>query len=487
MLQDPKSPELRFLYSLLAEDRESEWLEFKTSSCTGGDDIGEYISALSNGAALVGRQDAWMVWGVHDETHEIVGTTFDPKKKVQGQDIEHYIASQLNPKIDFHFDEILVHDKKVVLLQIERALLNPVKFKKKAYIRVKSHKRNLDEFTDKERLLWARLSSYGSENRIVGRNVPREMLPRLLDLSSYSRTLNTVSKVGVETLIEYMINDEIIYQNVDGTFNVALLGAILFARDFREFDGMSSRDIRVYKYRGRSKSDIDKKFEYSKGIATVFDDLVNVVRGAAPPSVVINTGIREEREIPLVVIRELITNAIMHQDFAIDGRAVTIEIFDDRIEITNAGKPLMPENRLLDMPPQSRNERLSDFMRKLRMAEQMGSGIDRAVEEMENSRFPSPIHTVGDDWTRVVIKNSTNFSEMTKREKVFSCYLHASLQYMRGDRLTNASLRKRFGLHDTRSSEISRLIKTTIEEGLVKDFDPQSGNKSKSYVPFWAS
>lgn len=486
-MQELNSPEQRLLYGLLEEDRESEWLEFKTSSCTGGDAIGEYISALSNGAALVGRHDAWMVWGVHDETHEIVGTTFDPRKKFRGQDIEHYIASQLNPKINFRFHELWVNDKKVVLLEIERALLNPVKYKKESYIRVKSHKKYLNEFPEKERMLWARLSSHGGENRIVGRNISVEMLPRILDLYQYSKALKIGSRVGDEILVEYLINDQIIYQNADGTFDVTLLGAILFALDFRDFDGMSSRDIRVYKYRGKSKSVIDKKFEYSEGIAIVFDDLVSVVRGAAPPSVVINDGIREEREIPAVVIRELITNAIMHQDFAVEGRAVTIEIFDDRIEIANAGKPLMSVDRLLDMPPQSRNERLSDFMRKLRMAEQMGSGIDRAVEAMEENRFPSPIHTVGHDWTRVVVKNSTNFNEMTKTEKVWSCYLHASLRYLSGDRLTNASLRERFGLADTRSSEVSRLIKSTIEEGLVKDFDPQAGNKSKSYVPFWAN
>lgn len=62
---------------ILALDRETEWIEFKVGN-EDPQEIGEYISALGNSAALEGRRRAYLIWGIRDADHTIVGTHFDP-------------------------------------------------------------------------------------------------------------------------------------------------------------------------------------------------------------------------------------------------------------------------------------------------------------------------------------------------------------------------------------------------------------------------
>jgi len=82
---------------------------------------------------------------------------------------------------------------------------------------------------------------------------------------------------------------------------------------------------------------------------------------------------------PEIALRELIANALIHQDFSISGTNPMIEIFDNRIEITNSGKPLIDVLRFIDHQPKSRNEKLANLMRQMRICEELGSGIDKGL------------------------------------------------------------------------------------------------------------
>ncbi len=87
---------------------ETEWLEFKRNDAS-PQDIGEYLSALANSAALYGKTHGYMVWGIDDATHEIVGTTFNPvKTKVGNEELENWLLHLLNPKIDFRFHSAVI-------------------------------------------------------------------------------------------------------------------------------------------------------------------------------------------------------------------------------------------------------------------------------------------------------------------------------------------------------------------------------------------
>lgn len=121
---------------------ETEWVEFKHNNAD-PEEIGEYISALANSAALLGKVNAYLVWGVDNETHDIVGTAFKPAAtKIGNEELENWLLRLLDPKINFRFFEITIDESPVVLLEIGSAFRHPVRFKHHEFIRVGSYKRS---------------------------------------------------------------------------------------------------------------------------------------------------------------------------------------------------------------------------------------------------------------------------------------------------------------------------------------------------------
>lgn len=134
--------------------QETEWVEFKRNADI--EVIGEYISALANSAALHGKQQAYLVFGVDDESHQLVGTNFKPSvQKHKQQEVESWLLQKISPKIHFRFYEFEVDDQTpVVLLEIQPASHNPVQYEGVEYFRLGSYKKKLKEFPEKERALW---------------------------------------------------------------------------------------------------------------------------------------------------------------------------------------------------------------------------------------------------------------------------------------------------------------------------------------------
>ncbi len=149
---------------------------------------------------------------------------------------------------------------------------------------------------------------------------------------------------------------------------------------------------------------------------------------------------------PELAVRELIANAIIHQDFHIGGTAPMIEIFDNRMEITNPGLPLVKTDRFLDCPPRSRNEALASFMRRIGVCEERGSGVDKVVIQAELFQLPAPVFETTEEHTGAVLFSYKALKDMDKEEKILACYMHAGLRYIQRDLMTNATLRGRFGI-----------------------------------------
>lgn len=185
-------------------------------------------------------------------------------------------------------------------------------------------------------------------------------------------------------------------------------------------------------------------------------------------------------------IRELVANALIHQDIEDFGSFVMVEIYTDRVEIANPGKPLIPADRFID-EYKSRNERVADLMRRFGICEEKSSGIDKVVALAEAWQLPAPDFRVGERHTSVVLYAHKAFEDMDRKDRVRACYQHCCLRYVSNQKMTNQSLRERFKLPETRTETASRIISDTVDEGLVKLDDPD--NKSKryaKYVPYWA-
>jgi predicted HTH transcriptional regulator len=139
----------------------------------------------------------------------------------------------------------------------------------------------------------------------------------------------------------------------------------------------------------------------TQGYAVAFESAIDWIQNQLPANEQIRKAFRhEEKMYPELAIRELVANALIHQDFFITGAGPMVELFTDRMEITNPGAPLVEPLRFIDFPPRSRNEMLAGFMRRLNFCEERGSGIDKVVAKIEEFQLPAPNFTVLDDNTR---------------------------------------------------------------------------------------
>ena len=265
------------------------------------------------------------------------------------------------------------------------------------------------------------------------------------------------------------------------------LGAILFANDINDYPELNGRNVIVRQYVGSNNRDLEKEQKGTYGYAAGFEDLINYIINQLPKTEIIE-GIRKDIPIyPKVAIREFIANALIHQDFAIDGMPITIEIYNNRFVITNPGAPLNDVNRLLDMPPRSRNEILAQTMLLLGICERRGSGIDRAIEAIEERRLPAVKFEKSESFTRVILFPPKELKAMSKTEKIMACYQHACLLFEDRKELNNQSVRERFGINKNDSSVASRIISDTFEAGLIKLSDPEiTSRKYATYLPYYA-
>ena len=189
---------------------------------------------------------------------------------------------------------------------------------------------------------------------------------------------------------------------------------------------------------------------------------------------------------PDPAVRELVANALIHQDFFVTGAGPMVEIFDDRIEITNPGETLVDTQRFVDTPPKSRNEVLASLMRRAGICEERGSGIDKVVFQVEYFQLPAPLFEVPEGFTRIVLFAPQKLTRMDKADRVRACYQHACLKYVNRDYLTNTSLRERFGIAPDNRAMASRYIREAVEDGSIKPYDEGAAKKLMKYVPFWA-
>jgi len=485
-----RTPE--FLVGLVRElcklPKETEWVEFKVDYAEPAE-IGEYISALANSAALEGKAQAYLVWGVEDETHTIVGTRFTPKtSKVGNEELENWPLRLLEPKIDFRFLEVEVEGKRVVLLEIGRAFRHPVRFHGSEYIRVGSYKKRLKDFPEKERALWRVFDRKPFETLVAAENVSADEALRLLNYPAYFELTGRPLPDSKTAILDALKSDDLVCPSEAGSWSVMNLGAILFAKQLSDFHGLKRKAVRVIQYRDNSRIETIREQDGTKGYASGFKGLINFINGMLPANEVIQQALRRTVTMyPEVAVRELVANALIHQDLFATGAGPMVEIFSNRMEITNPGVPLVATERFLDTPPKSRNEALASMMRRMGICEERGSGVDKVVFQTEFYQLPAPMFEATGDSTRATLFAHRPLSKMDKADRIRACYLHACLKYVNREFLTNASVRERFGIQPQNIAVASRLIRDALKAGAIVPHDEHAAPRLMKYVPFWAS
>jgi predicted HTH transcriptional regulator len=480
-----------FLETLVAEMRklpaETEWVEFKLNNAL-PEDIGQYVSALSNSAALCDRQFGYLIWGIEDKSHNIVGTSFNPQTTKKGnQNLELWLSHALKPSLHFEFYQIEIDEKRIVVLEVPRAHNRPTQFKDNEFLRIGSCCNPLRDHPDRERVLWQSFEKIPYEKHIANENLGQSEVLELLSYKAYYELLGVQAPENEQSIIDIFEKEGFLVRNPAGNWDITNIGAILFAKNLSDFNRLARKAVRVVFYEGIDRRKTRNEVSGSKGYALGFAGLIEYINDKIPKSEQIGQVFRREMPTyPEIAIRELIANALIHQDLSIPGTGPMIEVFSNRIEITNPGSPLVKTERFLDSPPCSRNESLASFMRRARICEERGSGIDKVVFETELLQLPAPSFENPDGSTRVILFAHKKLIEMDKNERIRACYLHACLRYVQRDLMTNASLRARFGIEEKNAAIASRIIRETLTAEFIKASDPDQGKKYAKYEPFWA-
>jgi predicted HTH transcriptional regulator len=467
------------LYPVPQEFNELDW---KSNLSSKSERLAQHISAFSN---TIGG--GFMVFGIGNDGQPLPLSKLEMDEIIQklGNIARNNLAQPVgidHSVIDFMGNSILlVHvpeqENKPVHLRGQDLFAS---YKRSAGQTVKlSH----HEITQ----LIAISTGFEFESQTALDNVSSDDVLKLIDYDSYF-TLQERRLPDTKTgILDILASDDLIKQT-QGGWEILNLGAILFAKDLKNFKALKRKAIRVIVYNESSRINALKEQEGGKGYGSGFEDLISYIMDQLQSNEVIENALRKKVKVyPEKAIREFVANSLIHQDFSVTGSGVMIEIFSDRIEITNPGVPLVDVNRFIDSPPKSRNESLASLMRRLNICEERGSGIDRAIEAIEIFQLPAPKFIRGDDFTRIILFAPIPLSRMNNEDRIRACYQHTCLHYVNNQPVNNQSVRKRFNISKNNVSYASKIIADTIDAGLIKPSDPTSASKKfATYIPYWA-
>lgn len=466
---------------------ESSWVEFKHNKYE-PDMVGQDISALANGATLADKDYAYMVWGIDDATHEILGTTLNLQTLKKGnEEIEAWLRRMLSNNAVFRFDQVVIEGKTVGILSIQKAIKTPVTFQKVPYIRNGSQTKRLADVGSLQEKLWAKLNQSKFEKLAAVSGLTLEESLKAINYTKYFDALGLSIPSGNENVAHYLLEDSLLIKQDNGLYSLTNLAMLLFAKKLSDYPMLRHKAIRVVAYDGVNRLNIKKNTPpFDEGYALCLENVIKYIDAFLPGKEVIDTIRHTEAAYPIAAIREALANACIHQELSISGSSILVEIFNDRIEITNPGVPLVNVERIVDNPPRSRNEALSSLMRRMSMCEELGSGWDRIILGCEFMQLPAPRIDIYEDSTKVTFFEKINYSNMSENDRLWSCYMHACIMFIQSSHLTNSSLRERFGMPVSSSGSISRLIKLAVDKKLIKPLDPSTAPRYMKYIPFWA-
>lgn len=357
---------LDILENLLRLQDEYEWLDFKENRFN-KDEIGEYISAIANGACLCGKEYGYIIWGVKDNSRDIVGTSINFDKDINHEPYKHYLARNLKPSIAFEVIEKEYQGKRIVMLQIPSSKSVQTKYKDVSYFRIGSSKEKINKFPEWELKLNTTLQEgFPTIVNVAAPDYAQDLtFEKLfmyyaakgisLKLDSFERSLKLINKNGQYNVMAYILSDQ------------------------------NSIPVRVSIFSGRDKTAplfSVKEFGntcimYSMDKILEYGDAINIIQADE------RNRISERRDIPLFdyeAFHEAILNAFIHNK-RLTLNAPQISIFTDRIEILSHGGLAIDqdENGFYSGASLPVNDVLASIFLQLRISERSGRGVPKIV------------------------------------------------------------------------------------------------------------
>lgn len=461
------------LSKLIQVPKEGANLEFKQAH-----NNFDFFKLLQYCVALANEGGGRVVLGVTDEhPRQIVGTAAFPDLP----ELERRILNKLSFRIES--EEVSHPSGRVVIVHIPSRPRGTAYHLEGAYLM-----RSADSVVPMSEDKLRKIFNEGKPDWLLesaSQIVSSDDVIQLLETQGLFDLLKLPYPSTREAVLERLTSEKLI-RRAEGGWIISNMGAVLLAKKLSDFDTLGRKAPRVIVYVGTSKLETRIDRVIVKGYAVGFEGLLDLIGSQIQTNEVIGAALRKEvKMFPEKAIRELVANALIHQDFSETGTSVMIEIYSDRIEISNPGKPSILPERFID-EYRSRNEQLADIMRRMGICEEKGSGIDRVVQSAEIFQLPAPDFRTSEQRTLAVLFAHIDFEKMNGSDRIRACYQHCCLRYVMNERLTNQSLRARFNLPQSKMETASRVIRDTIEAGKIKLEAQTSGRKYARYVPFWA-
>ncbi|KQB84349.1 Divergent AAA domain protein [Corynebacterium oculi] len=480
---------LRRVQRFLELPAEQPWLEFKVNSLHTGPDIAKYVSALGNSARLHGEPAGYLLWGISD-SREPVGTTFNwqTAKGKGNEDLEPWLTRVISPTPSLEFSTITVEGKPIVLLRVEAPTRAPYSYEGKRWFRVGSHTKDLLKFPEAEQELWRQLNQFSIEDAPALTNLAKSDILDFLSAEAFFHNRPELPHTSDADLPDIMRSaGAVSYTHEDG-WSIPTWAALMYATKLSRFPRLEQFIPRVLHFEASTRISSKRQWEFDEGFASSFGKVMTLFETIRPggESFDPTTGrIVQVPTLPTIAFREVYANALMHQDLDQTGKFLMVEVFADRVEVTNPGTPLISPKRFIDAPSTTRNPKIGTALRQAQFVEQRGSGWDKVVQSLESEKFP-PALVRANGSTTVSLSAFRPFALLSQQERQQAVYQHACLAFLEGRVVNNSSIRARLGLKDSQASQVSRLLKECIEEELIKPHDPHAGPRAMHYIPAWA-
>ncbi len=460
-------------------------LDWKEALSSNGEKLSKHLSAFAN---LPGG--GFLVYGI-DDHGKVIGVGSEGEIKNITSSLSNVARHNLKPEIKIEFVKFKHSGRLLLAAYIHESVQKPVSLKNKglefSYIRVAGNTRQMSEPELRAAMLSSRMLRYEELPAVLPISNQSKWVD-LFDFSEFVKRTNPTPINNKEALNEHLFHHKLLLKT-KGKYLPTNLCVLLCAEDFRAFPGYEKFAIRITEYDGSSKISSKRDIFFNQGYSLTLDDAVSKISSLLSHRESIKKASRiNESLVPEIAIRELLANAIIHRDYTQNNGFVTVDIFSDRIEITNPGG-LLPEissDRLIDHPSKTRNEVLADIMRKTHFAEEKGSGYDKVVNSIEINVLPPIKWRLEQDYFCVILYMPKKFSETEKEERIEAVFQHSCLNLVSNKRTANKSIRHRFAFGDHEQTKTLRLIQDCLKAGRIKCANSKDLRRDWHYLPYFA-
>ena len=378
------------LEELIALPAETNWVEFKMNkgSIT-NEQIGEYISAMSNGATIANKPFGYLVWGIQDVTQIIKGTNFTFSNAKQGnQDLELWLRNLLHPKFNWEIFEFDYHGKNIVLLRIPSAKGEPIHFKKKPYIRIGSNKTDLRNFPEYVRIIYNSLEDWSA--KIIDNARISDLDDEALKIARDKFKERSVKEKYYDKI--YSWHDKTFLDKAKITINGKITNAAILLLGKEEASHYLLPSIAEITWKLETEEKAYEHFSCPLLLNTtkILHNIRNVKYKFFPDNELLSTTVNKY---DTRTILEAMHNCIAHQDYSLNSRVIVTEMID-KLVFANAGSFYAgsPDDYTEGnkTPEKYRNPWLVRAMVNMGMIDTMGYGIHTMYQSQRKRFFPLP-------------------------------------------------------------------------------------------------